>query len=158
MRGAAPALALLILLAAAVACSSSTSEGVNPEQGVSLEAAWGIRVSRVSLTAGGGIVDLRYRVTNAEKAAAALGASAHNHGQPTDEDIKNGPLLIDEASGYAVTEAQIHQTGRVVQERQAPTSGLTYFILFSNTGGLFERGSKASLAIGDLRLEHLVVR
>jgi hypothetical protein len=73
------------------------------------------------------------------------------------EDIVDSPLLIDEASGYAVIEARLHQMGRVQKQSGAPQVGLTYFILFSNTGGLIKPGSKVAQAVGDARLEHLLV-
>jgi len=151
-RLSALALAGLTLFTAVSACRSAGGED---EQSRRLaEDALGVRVLHVALTAGGGMVDVRYRVTNPEK-AALLGAGSHEITTP--EEIANSPLLIDEASGYAVMEARLHQMGRVQKQRGAPQAGLTYFILFSNTGGLIKPGSKVALAVGDARLEHLLV-
>jgi len=151
-RLSALALAGLTLFTAVSACRSAGGEG---EQSRRLaEDELGVRVLHVSLTAGGGMVDVRYRVTNPEK-AALLGAGSHEITTP--EEIANSPLLIDEASGYAVMEAQLHQMGRAQKQRGAPQAGLTYFILFSNTGGLIKPGSQVALAVGDARLEHLSV-
>jgi len=151
-RLSALALAGLTLFTAVSACRSAGGED---EQSRRLaEDALGVRVLHVALTAGGGMVDVRYRVTNPEK-AALLGAGSHEITTP--EEIANSPLLIDEASGYAVMEARLHQMGRVQKQRGAPQAGLTYFILFSNTGGLIKPGSKVALAVGDARLEHLSV-
>jgi len=153
-------LSLAAILAAALlisACASSQA-GQDEAKRASVEDAWGIRVLRVVLTGGGGLVDLRYQVTDADKAAAALGGSAHTHGRVRLEDIKSSVQLVDEASGIALLEAQIHFMGRVQTQRLAPKEGLTRFILFSNTEGLIERGSNVSLAIADLNVEHLVVQ
>ena len=67
-------------------------------------------------------------------------------------------MLVDEETGYAVMEANLHQMGGVRRERQSPDVGKTYFILFANTGGLVEPGDEVSLAASDLRLEHLEVQ
>ena len=131
------------------------SAGGEDEQSRRLaEDALGVRVLHVSLTADGGMVDVRYRVTNPER-ASLLGGGSHEIG--TAEDVIESPLLIDEASGYAVMETRLHQMGRLQKQRGAPEAGLTYFILFSNTGGLIKPGSKVALAVGDARLEHLSV-
>ena len=151
-RLSALALAGLTLFTAVSACRSAGGED---EQSRRLaEDALGVRVLHVALTADGGMVDVRYRVTNPEK-AAFLGGGSHEITTP--EDIIDSPLLIDEASGYAVMEARLHQMGRLQKQRGAPQAGLTYFILFSNTGGLIKPGSKVALAVGDARLEHLLV-
>ena len=126
---------------------------------VGTEEDWGIKVIGVSLTAGGGMIDVRYQVTDPEKAAAALGGSVdHSHGSISAESLQNAPLLVDEETGYAVMEANLHQMGGVRRERQSPDVGKTYFILFANTGGLVEPGDEVSLAASDLRLEHLEVQ
>ena len=152
-RLSALALAGLTLFTAVSACRSAGGED---EQSRRLaEDALGVRVLHVSLIADGGMVDVRYRVTNPEKAALLGGGGSHEITTP--EEIANSPLLIDEASGYAVMEARLHQMGRVQKQRGAPQAGLTYFILFSNTGGLIKPGSKVALAVGDARLEHLLV-
>ena len=124
------------------------------------EEDWGIRVIRVSLTADGGMIDVRYQVTDPEKAAAALGGGAGHdgHGAITPETLQDAPLLVDDKTGYAVMEANLHQMGGVRRERQSPDVGKTYFILFANTGGLVEPGDEVSLAASDLRLEHLEVQ
>jgi hypothetical protein len=123
------------------------------------EEDWGIRVIGVSLTADGGMIDVRYQVTDPEKAAAALGGSVdHSHGSVSAESLQNAPLLVDEETGYAVMETNLHQMGGVRRERQSPDVGKTYFILFANTGGLVEPGDEVSLAASDLRLEHLEVQ
>jgi len=123
------------------------------------EEDWGIRIVSVALTADGGMIDVRYQVTDPEKAAAALGGGVdHSHGSISAESLQNAPLLVDENTGYAVMEVNLHQMGGVRRERLSPDVGKTYFILFANTGGLVEPGDEVSLAAADLRLEHLEVQ
>ena len=155
---AATVAVLVASLAVVVGTRGSGKKDVDPAQAAAIEELWGIRVTRVAVTAGGGLIDFRYIVTNAEKAAAALAGTAHGHEQPTDEDLRTSPLLIDERTGFAVTEAQLHQTGRVQTERQSPQAGLQYPFFFNNTNGIFKPGGRASFAIGDVRLEHLAVQ
>jgi len=121
------------------------------------EDEWGIRVTRVSLTAGGGMIDVRYEVTDPVKAAAALAGSAAGH-SATPEDMAHGLWLVDEDSGYAVIEANLHQMGRLQKQRLAPQAGESDLILFANTTGIVEPGDKVSLVMGGSRLEHLEVR
>jgi hypothetical protein len=156
-RPGALALPALVLCALVSACASSAGgREADQVQRASIEEAWGFRVVRVSLTAGGGMIDLRYQITNPEKAALALGNSEHDVVTP--EDLKESPLLIDEDSSYAVMEAHLHLMGRAFKQRETPKAGLTRFMLFGNTKGLVEPGDKVSLAIGDRRLEHMVVQ
>jgi hypothetical protein len=141
------------------AAADSHSEHSESAVTVGTEADWGIEVIGVSLTADGGMIDVRYQVTDPEKAAAALGGSVdHSHGSISAESLQSAPLLVDEDTGYAVMEANLHQMGGVRRERQSPDVGKTYFILFANTGGLVEPGDEVSLAASDLRLEHLEVQ
>lgn len=144
---------------AALEAGDSHSEHDESAVILGTEEDWGIKVIGVSLTADGGMVDVRYQVTDPEKAAAALGGSVdHSHGSVSVESLQNAPLLVDEETGYAVLEANLHQMGGVKRERQSPEVGKTYFILFANTGGLVEPGDEVSLAAADLRLEHLTVQ
>ena len=159
-------LAILVLVALAAtaallsACSLGSPAGDEEAQRATAEATLGIRVIAVTLSAGGGLVDLRYQVLDPDKASVLGG----DHGSDSEdleefyEDFKDRPLLVDEASGYAVVEAHMHLAGRARKQREEPKAGQAYSILFSNTGSLVEPGSKVSLVIGDLRLEHLVVQ
>ena len=142
------------------AAADGHSEHGESAVSVGTEGDWGIKVISVALTADGGMIDVRYQVTDPAKAATALGGGAGHdgHGAITAEALQDAPLLVDEKTGYAVMEANLHQMGGVRRERQSPDVGKTYFILFANTGGLVEPGDEVSLAASDLRLEHLEVQ
>ena len=59
---------------------------VNP----AIEAKWGVRVSRVAVTADGGIVDMRFVVLDPDKALAMM------------QDLKNLPILHPAGSGVVI--------------------------------------------------------
>src|SRR3989304_310991 len=89
-----------VLLALVAACASrggEPGEGAPSTPSAQVEATWGLRVERISLTAAGGLVEVRYRVTNPEKAGRGLGGSLwSNHGVIEPEHVQHAPLLIDE--------------------------------------------------------------
>ena len=155
-----PATALVaVLLLSACGGTATAIPSVPVDQGAS-EDAWGILVTRVSLTGAGGWIDVRYRVIDVEKALASLGPSAQggHEDQFSFDHVAASPLLIDEDSGYALTEGSLHQSGRVRLQRLNPKLGIERYILFSNTGGLVHQGAEVSLMLGGLRLTPLVVQ
>lgn len=105
-----------------------------------IEERFGIRLLGVHLLARHGLVDLRYRVVEAGK--------AKNFGHYTE----TSPLLIAEDSGdlVEVTIMGLHnhrvETGRV------------YYVLYRNTGDALEPGSRVTVQIGDLSLQHVPVQ
>jgi hypothetical protein len=105
-----------------------------------IEQQWGIQVAMLGVTADGGLIDFRYQVTDADRAAAFLGNSA------------NYPVLVDEASGATVRSPALMANKHEIQ------AGRTYFLLYRNTDGAIQRGSSVSLIFGELRLEHLIAQ
>jgi hypothetical protein len=99
----------------------------------------GVRPVHVALTGGGGLIDLRYQVVDAEKATAA-----HDPARP--------PSLVDEASGKPVDQSWMGHS-----HTRAFHAGTSYFELLINARGRLERGSEVTLVFGDARLEHLRV-
>lgn len=100
----------------------------------------GVRVTHVAVTGDGGLVDLRYQVLDADKAA-----SLHDQATP--------PLLIDERTGGVVGELLMghFHSGR-------PRVGLTYYLIFLNPGGILRSGGRVTVQLGDARLPHVRVR
>ena len=103
-----------------------------------IEAKFGVRFSFAAVTAGGGMVELRYRVLDMGKAS--------NFGHYTE----TAPLLIDEDTGKIVdvTIMGLHN------HRVEP--GRTYYILYRNTGGAIKSGRPITIQIGNMKLEHAV--
>lgn len=107
---------------------------------------WGVRLTRLTLIADGGLVDVRYEVADPEKASAALGS-------------KQQIYLLDEESGKSVSTAQYPKLGSLrPHDGTSLREGQTYFMGFSNPGGIFERDDRVTLAAGSYRLEHVPIR
>ena len=87
-----------------------------------------------------------------------LAPSARGHGELSLEHVAETPLLIDQDTGYALREMELHQAGRVRTQRLDPKVGIERYILFGNVSGLIEKGSTVALAIDGVRLEPLIVQ
>ena len=112
-----------------------------------LEQGLGIRIEGLRLSAAGNMIDLRYRVNDADKAAPLF-------------DRKIRPYLLDEASGAAFGVPESPKVGqiRTTRRNSDPLSERDYHILFANPGHLLQAGQKVSLVIGDVRLRNIVVQ
>jgi hypothetical protein len=123
--------------------ASSSSDGGTYAQAATRAAFTersGVRVVRVALTGGGGIIDFRYAVVDANKAA-------HVH--------HTTPVLVDEDSREVIdTFFMGHRHGRNVR----PKAGHTYPLLYINEQGVVDRGDRVTVVIGHSQLEHVVVR
>ena len=98
----------------------------------------GVRVVYVAITGAGGLVDLRYQVVDADKAASV-------HVRP--------PELVDEETGVVADQLLMgHQHKGVMH------AGQTYYFVFNNPGNLVRRGTKVTVVLGDARLQHVPVQ
>lgn len=116
----------------------------SPAEVVDPEDRWGVRIESVRLTAAGRVVDVRYRVVDAEK--ARLFATR-----------KDKPALLDESSG-AVLRVPTAPTVGPLRVTSNLESGRVYFILFANPGRQIRAGAKVALTVGGLRAANLVVQ
>jgi hypothetical protein len=103
-----------------------------------IEEKFGVRFTFLAITAEGGMVELRYRVIDEDKAA--------NFGHYTE----TAPMLVSEDTGEIVdvTIMGLHN------HRVEP--GRTYYILYRNTAGALKSGRPVTIAIGNYELEHVV--
>ncbi len=130
--------------------SSSSSSGSHAAHH-SLEAAsvpisrrqlaedYGIRLTLVGVTAAGGLVDLRFKITDAEKAKKLF------------DDPAVMPAVVAETTGAVL---QAPHGGH--HSRVTPASGASYFILIGNAGGVVQRGVPVSVVINGVRVEHIL--
>jgi hypothetical protein len=98
----------------------------------------GVRVVRVAVTGDGGLVDLRFLVVDADKAAAVH---------------ERQPLLVDERTGGVIDRpwmGHVHTHGLKL--------GVGYYVLFENVGSLIRPGSLVTVQLGDARLPHVRVQ
>jgi hypothetical protein len=129
---------ILASVAAALLMPPAVSEGERAAAQGAFEAATGVRVVRVALTGGGGLVELRYQVLDASQAAGI-------HDRP--------PTLVDERTDEVI---DTYFMGHV--HGSTPKTGLSYPLLFVNEGGLIVRGATVTVAIGGGLLERVVVQ
>jgi hypothetical protein len=100
----------------------------------------GVRVVRVAATGGGGLLDLRYQVIDAGSAEAV-----HEAGTP--------PALVDEKSGLVISRLLM---GHMHHGRQK--AGVTYYLIFVNSGNVVRAGDRVAVVLGAARLQHVLVR
>lgn len=136
--------ALVVFLAVAALASVFQSKAPTNQDQASVEAAiedlYGIRVSMLAVTAGGGVVDFRFQITDPEK------ANFYMHG-----DYEDLPVLIEEESGTRINPRE--HTHHADYE-----FGRTYYTIYRNPGGVVKTGSSVTVIMGDLRLSNIIVR
>ncbi len=137
-------LVALVLFLAALALVFILQSRTTPMSTESIEAAiedkYGIHISMVAVTAAGGVVDFRFRVTDPEK------AEKYMHGPYSEL-----PILIAETDGTRIDpRTHIHKANYEF--------GRTYYSIYRNPGGVIRSGSEVTVVLGDLRLNHVPVR
>ncbi len=100
---------------------------------------YGIRLTLVGVTAAGGLVDLRFKITDAEKAKKLF------------DDPAVMPAVVAEPTGTVLAPPHGGHHSHVT-----PTSGASYFILIGNAGGVVQRGVPVSVVINSVRVEHIL--
>jgi hypothetical protein len=100
----------------------------------------GVKITQVAVTGDGGLVDLRFTVVDANKAAAL-----HDPAHP--------PAVVDQRSGLVVKDLLMSHA------HTAPfKAGVTYYLVFNNPGNWVHRGDKVAVLLGDARVENVTVR
>jgi len=100
----------------------------------------GVRLVRVAVTAGGGLLDLRYQVVDPSKAVAV-------------HEARTPPAIIDERTGL-VDDRLLMGHAHHGQLKAA----VSYYLIFENTGNWVRRGSEVTVLLGDAQVEHVVVK
>jgi hypothetical protein len=145
LAGAALALTPVAILSATRSSPSDRAAATPPPLPSAVSAAGvaqraGVRVVRVAATGGGGLLDLRYQVVDADVAAAAV----HNPKTP--------PALVDERSGRVLGQLLMGH-----MHHGTLKAGVTYYLVFLNAGDAVRRGDRVSVVLGGARLQHLRV-
>jgi hypothetical protein len=110
---------------------------LNPQQ---LEEMFGVRIRLVGVTAGGGLVDFRYRVVDLAKALPLLG---------THETM---PSLVDKTSEVVL------QAPDTMMHHDALKQDRTYFMHYPNAGNSIKPGSEVAVVMGDIRVEWVMAQ
>lgn len=103
----------------------------------------GLEVVAVRVTAAGHLVDLRYRVADAERAEAVINSRVK-------------PYLLHEPSGKVLAVPTTAKLGPL-RSKYKPREGRVYTMLFGNPAGLVAAGDRVTWVLGEFRVEGLVV-
>jgi hypothetical protein len=101
--------------------------------------ASGVTITRVAVTAGGGLVDLRFRVVDPDRAHAL-----HDPATP--------PAVVDEGSGLVVHDLLMNH-----EHAGDFRTGVTYYLVFTNPGNWVRRGARVTVLLGNAQVEHVAV-
>ena len=104
----------------------------------------GIELVAMRSTAEGHMVDFRYKVLDAEKAAPLF-------------KRQTKPYLIHQESGKALAVPNTAKIGSL-RNSNTPQEGRIYWMFFGNHHRLVQKGDKVTVAIGDFRAPDLQVK
>jgi len=104
----------------------------------------GIRVESLRLTAADYMLDLRYRITDPERAAAFFSR-------------KTELQLVDPVSGARLAVPTTPKLGRLRQVARKDMPDRSYFMIFANPGRYLKVGSQVILVAGDTRISQITV-
>lgn len=122
------------------------AESVTVSPAGEFEQTWGIKIEGMRLSAGGYMLDFRYRILDPDKAMPLV-------------DHRKKPVLVDQTTGARFIVPAPEKVGslRATANGGKPIAGRTYFVIFSNPGMFVKAGNKVTVEIGDFRAENLVV-
>lgn len=136
------AIALVLILAAILSYQVWTNQQTSPALPVSeslsladLEARFGLQVRLIGVTAGGGMIDFRLKMTDPDKARTFLQDPAHL------------PVLMVTEDGTELLAAD------EMEEEITWEEGGILFILLSNSSGAVQPGTPVTVSFGDTQLE-----
>lgn len=117
---------------------------INP----SLREKWGIEIVALRTTMMGMMVDLRYRVLDATKAASLLDLNTKSW-----LEVKKNGARLDVPHSVKIGELRQSTSSKKIKE------GIDYFILFGNPGARYvQTGDEVTLVIGDMTVDSLIVQ
>ena len=153
-KGIGKVFAITLLLSTALSLSAPIVADANvsektgfiqqtEEQKQALSEAWGIELVAMRSTAAGHMVDFRYRVLDAEKAAPLF-------------KRQTKPYLLHQASGQAL---EVPNTAKIgsLRNSNTPQEGRTYWMFFGNHQRVVKKGDMVTVAIGDFRVTDIEV-
>ena len=97
---------------------------------------WGVESLSVKSVESGEIIRFSYRVVDADKAKPL-------------NDKKSEPVLIDPRAGVKLVIPSLEKVGQL-RQTSTPEAGKSYWMAFSNKGGVVKRGDRVNVVIGQL--------
>ena len=104
-----------------------------------MEAHLGVRFSRMSVVADGGLVTLSYVVLDPEKA------------QAFQADVKHPPVLTSDSRSGSLAHVALMKQGHALR------AGQTYYLIYDDGSQALRPGEYATIGYGRLRLQHVPV-
>jgi hypothetical protein len=101
--------------------------------------ASGVEITRVAVTGGGGLVDLRFKIVDPDRANAL-------------HDQRTPPAVVDEQTGLVVHDLLMNHAHSGTYK-----TGVTYYLVFNNPGNWVRRGARVTVLLGDAQVEHVKV-
>lgn len=148
IRYALPAALLLALVAVLFAYRAwntrppaSTPAASQVISAAELEERYGLRVRLIGVTAGGGMIDFRLKILDAEKARGFL------------QDPANLPRLIAAEKGTTLV-----APAEGIDEDMPWEEGGILFFLVPNSGGAIQPGTPVSVVFGEVQLEPVIAQ
>lgn len=106
-----------------------------------LEADYGLRVNLVAVTAAGGLVDVRIKLIDAEKAKLLL------------SDKKNFPSLWIDGRQVALTLSE-----EVISQEIQFENDANLYLMFPNAGSAVQKGTPVTIRFGDIALDAIAAQ
>lgn len=131
------------LLALTVGAAASEPDP-HPRTKTLMKRQWGIEVMYVRQTSAGYMLEFRYKVLDAEKAAALF-------------ERQTKPLLTHVDTGAILVVPTPAKTG-ALRNSNTPIAGNTYWMFFANPGKLVEVGDQVNIEIGEFAADGLYVK
>jgi hypothetical protein len=128
----------------AVASASSAERIRHPREKTYMKRRWGVEVLFVRQTSAGYMLEFRYKVLDADKAAPLF-------------ERQTKPMLTHVETGARMIVPTPAKTG-ALRNSNAPLEDHTYWMFFANPGKLVKPGEHVNIEIGDFLAERLVVR
>lgn len=129
---------------AALSAISPTSQARAADSTSASPNGVGIAVKALRLSAAGYMLDMRYRITDVEKARPLL-------------DRHTQVYLLEPETGARLMVPVTPTIGRLRQVSDRTLTDRTYFVLFANPGRYVKSGTKLTLVVGGQRIENLAV-
>ena len=115
------------------ASSGGTKSVAKPEPvPLSAEEQWGVEITSMRVSAAGHMIDFRYRILDSEKSAPLF-------------ERQTKPYLLDQATGKVLEVPRTAKLGPLRPSNVTPAEGRIYSMMFGNTGGLVQPGSKVTV-------------
>jgi hypothetical protein len=132
-------IALLVTVIVGDLARSRAAADSGVPQDAAIEAALGVRFSRVAVVGDGGLIIVSYVVLDSEKATRFQSDRVH------------APVLVSEARNLSTQRVSLMKQGHNMRP------GQTYYLVYENTGGALRPDERVSIETDSLQLRHVPV-